>query len=62
MIGYNQRIQGGIIEVSIQCIQQAICYMEQHIYDNINYTETCMGYAAPLRTAKLISVMELVLL
>lgn len=25
--------------MSIQHIQQAICYMEQHIYDNINYTD-----------------------
>ncbi|MCI9418655.1 MAG: AraC family transcriptional regulator [Eubacterium sp.] len=25
--------------MSIQLIQQAICYMEEHIYENINYTE-----------------------
>lgn len=25
--------------MSIQLIQQAICYMEEHIYDNINYAE-----------------------
>ena len=32
-------IQGGINNVSIQLIQQAICYMEEHICENINYTE-----------------------
>lgn len=32
-------IQGGINNVSIQLIQQAIDYMEEHICENINYTE-----------------------
>ncbi len=30
---------GGLSKMSIQLIQQAICYMEAHIYEDINYTE-----------------------
>ena len=36
---YNRFMQGGLDNVSIQLIQQAICYMEEHIYDNITYVE-----------------------
>lgn len=39
MIRYNQYIQGGLNKVSIQVIQQAICYMEEHICENISYAE-----------------------
>ena len=32
-------MQGGLNKVSIQLIQQAICYMEEHIGENISFTE-----------------------
>ena len=39
MAGYNECIQGGWNQVSIQLIQQAICYMEEHICEKINYAD-----------------------
>ncbi len=38
-VGYNDFTQGETDDMSIQLIQQAICYMEEHIYENINYAE-----------------------
>lgn len=44
MIGYNKCIQGGLNTVSIQLIQQAICYMEEHICENISYAVIDVAY------------------
>lgn len=39
IINYTYSIQGGLIKVSIQLIQQAICYMEKHICEDITYAD-----------------------
>ena len=36
---YNQCIQRGLNNVSIQLIQQATTYMEEHICEDINYAD-----------------------